>query len=52
MKRLLAAIGLLLLLCTAGDAELGDHFSCWISADGASTALVSPSTARVEDSLR
>ena len=25
MKRLLAAIGLLLLLCTAGDAELGDH---------------------------
>ncbi len=25
MKRLLAAVGLLLLLCTAGDAELGDH---------------------------
>ena len=34
MKRLLAAIGLLLLLCTAGDAELGDHGAAKASRTG------------------
>ena len=57
MKRLLAAIGLLLLLCAAGDAELGDHAAAkaspqWISADRSSAALVSASAARVADSRR
>ena len=34
MKRLLAAIGLLLLLCAAGDAELGDHAAAKASRSG------------------
>ena len=34
MKRLLAALGLLLLLCAAGDAELGDHGNAKASRTG------------------
>jgi stage II sporulation protein D len=34
MKRRLAALGLLLLLCTAGDAELGDHATAKASRTG------------------
>jgi stage II sporulation protein D len=34
MKRLLAALGLLLLLCAAGDAELGDHATAKSSRTG------------------
>jgi len=34
MKRLLAALGLLLLLCAAGDAELGDHGTAKASRTG------------------
>ena len=34
MKRLLAPIGLLLLLCTVGDAELGDQSTAKSSRSG------------------